>query len=145
MVPGVQTVVLPGIGLGARYQWERHGCDISINASSLVFFNYFSLKALYLHYPMPERKHQLYFGCGPSIGYYAGGTPGPSRMGGGRCNEYTCLNLEGVVGYEFRHARHFKPFVQLELTQPVVYMHTGINHRKGDHAPGVAITGGLGF
>lgn len=141
LVPGERTIVLPTLGLGARYQWDRHGCDFSVNGSSLIFFNYFSFKALYLYYPMPERKNQLYFGVGPSIGYYAGGIPGPGDCRG--CGEYGCVNLEGLVGYEFRHSRHFKTFVQLELTQPAIYTHSTRKH--GHYAPGVAITGGLGF
>ncbi len=110
---------MPNIGLGARYQKGHYGVDLSANLGSLILFNYASLKGMFLYYPQPEKKHPLYLGIGPGLGYHLNAIAMPAPYGG--CSQdYGSVTLEGVVGYEFRHTDHFKTFIQLELSQPTI-------------------------
>lgn len=127
---------LPKFGLGARFQRNRYGLDLSVNLEYTIF-NYYSIKGMFLFYPYPEKKNQLYFGIGPEIGYQFKAVPLNHSSKGGR------LSLEGVLGYEFRHSDHFKTFIQLELTQPI--LHFGGGHQHGSLEPGIALTAGIGF
>lgn len=133
--------VLPELGLGIRHQKGNYGFDINANLGSLLFINYATVKGLFLYYPRPEHRHQLYFGAGPGFGYYLSYYP----MGGsykGASEKEGILTLEGVMGYEFRHTPHFKTFVQLEFTQPLC----GFGPvKRRSFQPGAAITGGIGF
>lgn len=138
---GDSSYFLPSLGLGARFQKGYYGFDLSASHSTLVFMNYASLKGMFLFYPQPEKKHQLYLGVGPGIGCHFGGVPMGAPFGGASSKRWT-LNLEGVLGYEFRHTAHFKTFIQLELTQPVFGF--GEGHR-GSYKPGFALMGGIGF
>lgn len=107
--------VLPTIGLGARFQKNKHGFDISANFSSLIFTNYASLKGLFLFYPYPEKKNQFYLGVGPGIGYHLNFVPMGSPYGTASDSRGS-VTLEGVLGYEFRHSKHLKTFIQLEIS-----------------------------
>lgn len=140
--PGNFSGILPSFGLGARFQRGYYGFDLSANLGSIVFINYASLKGMFLFYPQPERKHQLYFGIGPGIGYHLSSVPmgGPF---GATSDQRGNVTLEGVLGYEFRHAHHFKTFIQLELSQPTFGF--GGHGRRCSYKPGVALTGGIGF
>lgn len=140
--PGDCSGVLPSVGLGARFQRDSYGFDLSANLGSIGFVNYAALKGVFLFYPRPEKKHQLYVGVGPGIGYYLTSVP----IGGAFGNaSYECgsVTVEGVVGYEFRHARYFKTFMQLELSQPAFGF--GKHGRRCGYKPGVALMGGIGF
>lgn len=111
-------IYLPNFGLGVRFQREEHGCDLSFSFGSLVFENYASLKGMYLFYPKLQDKNQLYLGFGSGVGYYLSSVP----MGmpyGSVTKSYASLNLEAVLGYEFNVNCYFKPFIQLELSQPI--------------------------
>ena len=130
--PGMSNYVsdLPNICIGARFQKNYYGVDLSANITSIVVINYFSLKSVFLLYPLPEKKHQLYLGLGPGAGYEVD-----------IFREYGSLNLEGVLGYEFRHHRHFKTFVQFEISQPV-FSGSPYNSK---YVPGIALSIGAGF
>lgn len=141
-LPGDSSDILPNVGLGMRFQRGYYGFDISANFSSLIFVNYASLKGMFLFYPQPEKKHQLYFGVGPGVGGYLHAVPAVVWVGG-TTHKYGNVTLEGVVGYEFRHSEHFKTFIQLEVTQPIY------NFRRQEcrysYKPGLAISCGIGF
>lgn len=140
--PEDSSDILPGFGMGTRFQKGHYGLDLSANLSSMVFINYASLKGTFLFYPQPEKRHQLYFGLGYGIGYHLSLVPmcGPF---GNTSSEYRHITLEGVLGYEFRHSRHFKTFVQVEFSQPT--LNFGRDKHRWDYKPGVALTGGFGF
>lgn len=140
--PGNSAVILPSCGIGTRFQRDNHGFDLSANLGSVVFVNYASLKGLFLFYPQPERQHQLYYGVGPGLGYHLASVPMGGPFGGGT-TEYGNITLEGVLGYEFRHASHFKSFIQLEISQPS--MGFGRHRIYCRFTPGVALHGGFGF
>ena len=140
--PGSSSGILPSFGLGVRFQKDYYGCDLSANLGSVVFVNYASLKGMFLYYPRPEKRHQLYFGCGPGLGYHLTSVPMGAPFGSAT-TEYGNITLEGAIGYEFRHARHFKTFIQLELSQPT-FNFGGYKHRSS-YTPRVALTGGFGF
>jgi hypothetical protein len=140
--PGDSCDVLPNFGVGVRFQTDYYGFDLSANLGSLIFINYASLKGVFLLYPWPEECHQFYFGVGPGVGYHLSSVPmgGPF---GSATREYGNITLEGVVGYEFRHAPHFKTFIQLELSQPIIGF--GRHRSHCNYSPGVGLTGGFGF
>lgn len=140
--PGNSSGILPNFGIGARFQRDDYGFDLSLNLSSIVFTNYASLKGMFLLYPYPEKKHQLYFGLGPGIGYHLRSVPMGAPFGSAS-SEWGNMTLEGVLGCEFRHTHHFKTFIQLELSQPV-FGFGGHGHHCG-YKPGVALIGGFGF
>src|SRR5581483_6211429 len=73
--PGDSSGILPSIGLGVRFQRDYYGFDLSANLGSIVFVNYASLKGIFLFYPRPEKRHQLYFGVGPGVGYHLTSVP----------------------------------------------------------------------
>ena len=140
--PGNSSAFLPNFGLGIRFQKDNYGFDLSANLGSIVFINYASLKGTLLFYPRPEKKHQLYFGIGPGIGYHVSAIPMGSPFGG-VSHENGNVTVEGVLGCEFRHAHHFKTFIQLELSQPTFCF--GKHGHHDGYKPGVALTGGIGF
>lgn len=134
--------VLPIFGVGARLQKGNIGFDASANLATIALVNYASLKGVFLVYPLPEKRNQLYFGVGPGIGEVT--DVFPSLFGEEETNELGMLTVEGVVGYEFRHTPCFKTFIQLELTQPVVrfsYRNDGRDYFK----TAIALTVGAGF
>lgn len=139
--PGDSSGILPTFGLGTRFQRDYYGFDLSANLASIVFINYASLKGIFLFYPQPEKRSQLYFGFGPGIGHHLTSVPmgGPF---GGATTEYGKATLEGVLGYEFRHTQHFKTFIQIELSQPIFGFS---RHYHCGYKPGVCLTGGFGF
>lgn len=139
--PGDSTGILPSFGLGARFQRGYYGFDLSANLGTAIFINYASLKGLFLFYPRPEKKHQLYCGIGPGIGYHLSSVPLGQPFGAAtsKCGHVT---LEACLGYEFRHTDHFKTFIQLELSQPIVGFG---GHGSRSYKPGVAVVGGIGF
>lgn len=134
--------ILPNFGLGARFQRGYYGLDLSANLGSVVFTNYASLKGVFLFLPRPEKRHQLYFGIGSGVGYHLTSVPmgGPF---GSATTEYGTIPLEGILGYEFRHARRFKTFIQIELSQPTFVF--GGHPYHSCYKPGVALNGGVGF
>jgi hypothetical protein len=140
--PGGLSNVLPDFGIGARFQRGWYGFDLSANLGSLAFANYASLKGVFLFYPWPENGHQLYFGIGTGLGYHLTSVPmgGPY---GSATTEYGNMTLESVVGYEFRHTRRFKTFIQVELSQPTFVF--GRHTYHSSYKPGVALIGGCGF
>lgn len=140
--PGNSSDILPDFGLGARFQRGYCGFDLSANLGSVVFVNYASLKGVFLFYPQPEKRHPFYFGMGPGVGYQFKSVPmgGPF---GSATTEYGNITIEGALGYEFRHARHFKTFIQLELSQPTFDF--GRHKHYGSYYPGLSLTGGFGF
>lgn len=139
--PQETKVVLPNFGIGARYQKGHYGFDVSLNLGSLVFVSCASVKGMVLFYPYPEKLHQFYYGIGPGLGYQERGIPMGLPFGGAGYAWWN-VNIEGVLGYEFRHSAHFKTFIQLEVSQPV-YQFGG--KYRGSYMPGVAIMGGIGF
>jgi hypothetical protein len=141
-VPGDSSAILPSFGLGARFQRDYCGFDLSANIGSIVFNNYVSLKGIFLFYPQPQKKHQLYFGIGPGIGYHLNSIPLGDSFGSAS-DERGNVTIEGVLGYEFRHAPHFKTFIQIELSQPVFGFYGQGRHCS--YKPGIAFTGGIGF
>lgn len=140
--PGTSSAILPSFGLGARFQKDSYGFDLSTNINSLIFINYTSLKGVFLFYPRPEKRHQLYFGMGPGLGYHLISVPMGGHYGSAT-TKYGDITLEGLVGYEFRHANHIKTFIQLELSQPSYVFGRPKLHNR--YKPGIALTGGLGF
>src|SRR5215207_8992178 len=60
--PGDSDLLLPNLGLGARFKYNCYGIDLSANLGSMLFINYASLKGLILLYPHPEKKHPFYVG-----------------------------------------------------------------------------------
>jgi hypothetical protein len=140
--PGGSSDILPNFGLGARFQRGYYGFDLSTDLGSLVFANYASLKGVFLLYPRPEKRHQHYFGIGPGLGYHLTSVPMGGPFGNGT-TEYGNITLEGFVGYEFRHARHFKTFIQLEISQPTFIF--GRHTYHSSYKPGVALIGSFGF
>lgn len=140
--PGDSSGILPSIGLGVRFQRDYYGFDLSANLGSIFFVNDASLKGIFLFYPRSEKRHQLYFGVGPGVGYHLTSVPMGAPFGGAT-TEYGNVTLEGVIGYEFRHARHFKTFIQLELSQPAFGF--GGHKHHCSYKPGVALIGGFGF
>lgn len=123
-------VPVPSVGLGYRWQKGRTGFDLSLNAGSLFVVNYASVKGLFLFYPNPQES-RFYFGVGP--GYVHNVSIDNSNR---------CLSLEGVIGYEFASSCRCKPFIQLEITQPVVTFKSRFSSKK---TPGVALMFGIGF
>ena len=140
--PGDSSNILPSFGLGARFQRGHYGWDLSLNLASAVFINYASLKGMFLFYPQTETKYPLYLGFGSGIGYHLSSVP-MGQPFGSRSSEYGNVTLEGILGYEFRHASHFKTFIQLELSQPA-FGFGGHQHRYS-YRPGIAFTAGFGF
>lgn len=140
--PCSSGAILPCLGLGARFQKGQYGCDISVNAATLVFDNYAALKGLFLYYPQPYGKKQIYFGLGSGVGYCMEAVPLGGSLGG-HTNENGVINLEGVLGYEFRHSRYFATFIQFEIYQPTFYF--GGEKRRWNYKPGIALMGGIGF
>lgn len=136
--PGDASAILPSFGLGTRFQRNSFGCDLSANLSSVLFINYASVKGICLFYPQPEKRHQSYVGIGPGFGYYFREIPMGGSYGSAS-TQYGMATLEALLGYEFRHARHLKTFIQLELSQPLY------NFDKKFYRPGLALTGGIGF
>lgn len=134
--------VLPHFGLGARFQKDQYGFDLSANLNSMIFMNHISLKGLFLFYPYPKNKNQFYFGVGPGIGYRFSSVP-MGQPYGCASDKQGYVAIEGIVGYEFRHSRHFKTFVQLEMTQPFFGFGGKKYHRN--NKPGFAISAGMGF
>lgn len=139
---GDSSDFLPSCGIGARFQKDYYGFDLSANISSMLFINDASLRGMFLFYPQPEKKHQFYLGVGPGISYRLIGVPMGAPFGGASRKRWN-VTLEGALGYEFRHTPYFKTFIQLELTQPV-FGFGGRGHRCS-YAPGFALTGGIGF
>lgn len=139
--PPGDSDVLPTLGIGARFQKDKYGFDLSANIGSLIFVNYASLKGIGLFYPNPEKQNQLYLGFGPGIGYFESSVPmgGPFGSASSHCG---FLSVDGLVGYEFRHAPRFKTFVQLEISQPIFSFK---NQRRSTYKPGFALTAGIGF
>ena len=124
-----EGILLPTVGLGARFQQGHFGCDLSASLGSVIVINELKGKALCLWYPYPESKHRFYCGVGPGVSYALD-----------LFNTRSFITAEGLIGFEFKHARFFKTFLQLELSQPV--------HRlsAGRHFPAsAALSFGLGF
>ena len=140
--PPGDSIVLPTFGIGARFQRDHYGLDLSANLGSILLINYASLKGTFLFYPQPEKKNQLYFGVGPGVGYYLDSIP-MGHPHGSTSGEWGIVTVEGVFGYEFRHTDHFKTFVQLELSQPTFGFAEQRHH--SDYRPGFALTAGFGF
>lgn len=122
---------LPSLGVGARFQKNRYGFDLSCSAASMVFVNEASVKGLFLFYPRPQKKRAFYCGIGPGLGYQQYSVP--VRWGG--TNENAFASIEGALGYEFRRDRRLKTFVQLEAGHPFI----GKGWLSG------ALSGGIGF
>ncbi len=140
--PGDSFIILPSCGLGMRFQKGCHGFDLSANLDSILFLNYASLKGMYLFYPQPEKKHPLYVGIGPGIGYRLSLFPMGQPFGSGS-SKRGMATLEGVLGCPFRQNHSLKTFLQLELSQPA--LHFGRDRGRGNSYPGVALTTGIGF
>lgn len=131
--------ILPSFGLGARFQKNYYGFDLSASLDSLVLINRVSLKSLLLFFPFPEKKHRPYFGVGPGTTYQVLEIP-MGQPFGVKSRQQGWITLEGVCGYEFRNHDHFKTFVQLELSQPL-FQFQGYRCYK----PTAAIQTGIGF
>lgn len=144
--PPGESIILPSLGLGARFQWDYIGWDLSANFASKRSIDYTSLKGLILFYPAPWKIHQFYLGIGQGVRFYEYvGLIEAYRIfpHGIFANDATIINLEGVLGYEFRHKRHLKTFIQLEPSQPLS-ISQGVKCNYG-YSPGVALTAGVGF
>jgi hypothetical protein len=136
--PSDRPMILPNFGVGARFQRDYYGLDLSINTSSIVLINYASIKGLFLYYPYPEKKNQFYIGVGPGVGYHL------SAGLWGSSSTKTSGSLEALIGYEFRHAEYFKTFVQLEFSQPFCSFSSS-HYSSNKYNPGIAFTLGMGF
>jgi hypothetical protein len=131
--------VVPTFGLGMRCQRDHYGYDLSLNLGTLIFTNEVSVKGMFLYYPYPEQKNQLYLGMGPGVGYHVDVIPMGAPYGG-TSHEYGYLTAEGVAGYEWRPARPIKPFVELGISQPVAHF-----RGRASHKPGSGLSFGFGF
>lgn len=140
--PPTDFSVLPMVGVGARFQRDEYGLDLSANVGSIIFNNYVALKGVFLFYPYYEKKNQFYVGVGPGVGHYENSVVIGEHFGV-KSHECRFLTIEGVVGYEFRHARYFKTFIQIELSQPAVILKGNVRHHR--YKPGVACNAGVGF
>jgi hypothetical protein len=139
--PADSPKFLPTLGLGARFQKGHHGFDLSASLSSMMLYNYFSMKQIFLYYPLKQKNHPFYLGLGPGVGFHFNAVPNAGSHGASS-SEWVNLNLEGLMGMEFRHAEHLKTFIQVELSQPIC---TFATHREDKYIPGVALVGGFGF
>lgn len=133
-IPSVSSHLLPTVGLGGRFQRDHYGCDLSANLTSEIFTNYLFLRGLFLYYPQLQKKHPFYVGVGPGLGYY-----------GEWYATHKMLTVDAVLGYEFRHAPHFKTFIQLELSQPAFVWDAQSSHRHYGYHPGWGLHAGIGF
>lgn len=140
--PPGNSGVLPTLGIGARFQKNAWGLDLSGNLNSLILINYISLKGSFLYYPFPKKRNQFYIGMGPGIGYHVSSIP-MGQPYGATSNQHGSLTVEGIMGYEFRHSALFKTFIQLEVSQPV--LNFGEREKCQNYKPGLAISVGLGF
>lgn len=133
------------LGIGNRHLWGNHGLDLSLSGQSfyavLVFDASLNAKAQYLYYLHPSSNHSLYFGGGGGYGlsWNDAVTPGPF---GGSSSHRQFLTLDGVIGYEFQRTNDIKPFVQLELSQPVAYFK---GKDLGNHTPSATLSIGIGI
>jgi len=134
VIPPGDVIALPNVGLGARFIKEKYSLDLSVSLGSLIFFNYASVKGVFLYH-----KKSLYMGVGPGLGYYESSVPMGGPFGAATTSS-KMLNIEGVVGYQFRKGHRVKPFVQLELSQPTLCFGSASTHR-----PGLALSSGLAF
>lgn len=113
------------VGVGYRFHKKAHGCDLSLNYTSLFGETWTGGKALYLFYPSSNSKNYFYMGAGAGIVY---GTLDlersmPALLSGGRGHvsihkNKTYPTFETAIGYEFLADRKVKLFTQLDLTVP---------------------------
>lgn len=142
-IPGNVGIALPTLGVGARFQKGYYGLDLSANLGSMfAMSNYISLKSIFLLYPQPIKQHQLYMGCGPGLGFCSHAILMGGPLVGGGSMENSSFNLEGVLGYEFRHPPHYKTFIQFEISQPVIYIK---NRAYQNYIPGIGLSVCVGF
>lgn len=98
-------------GAGYRRHDHHHGLDLSVNATTVLFLeNWFSAKALYLHYPKPC----LYWGIGAGVTHQVGIVLMGGPMVGKGWVHHTYPTLEAACGYEFFSRNHLRLFLQLE-------------------------------
>ena len=93
----------------------------------------------------------MYFGVGGGYGFeyckkkYGGIIPGLGcSLGPSYSRTWTThfLTVDGMIGYEFRRDKRFKPFLELGLSQPVVYLNDK-NHKNWN--PAITLSLGLGW
>lgn len=107
---------IPSIGVGFRHHEGANGCDFSLNAGSIVFFNYAGVKALYLHYPIHAKHRYFYCGVGGGAGVLLTIIPTVVPPGSTE-NTDPMVSLEGVLGWEFFSHKKMKFFIQAEGSQ----------------------------
>jgi hypothetical protein len=113
------------IGAGYRFHQNVHGCDLSLNYTSLFGETWTGGKALYLFYPFSSSGNHFYVGAGAGVVY---GTLDleksmPAFLSGGRGHvsihkNKTYPTFETAIGYEFLADRKVKLFTQFDLTVP---------------------------
>lgn len=139
--PSTCELPLPNMGIGIRRQWNHYGFDASLNIGSLLVVNHLALKAVGLYYPFPERQNQFYWGLGlglassANIELYKSNPSFPKRAH---------ITGEALIGYEFRPVDGLKKFIQLEVSQPLMYKNSSLCDRRS-HIPDIAIMWGIGF
>jgi hypothetical protein len=144
-MPGGKPSML--LSVGGRYKMENHALDVSLNGQTFyaifVLDHLITTKVQYLYYPFSNSGHAMYFGGGGGFGISRHTAAIPSTLGGGGSSSSTrFLTVDSVIGWQFWLDQKIKPFLQLEISQPVVYF-------KGNHhgrwTPAVAICTGLGW
>lgn len=95
-------------GLGARYQLDYFGIDVSMNMESGEFLENYSVKAIPMFYPAPNASSQIFVGLG--AGY--------TRVDTGETGE-TSKTTELILGREFLRSSPLKTFLQFEISQPM--------------------------
>ncbi len=133
------------LGIGGRYRKGHHGVDFSINGQTFyaifVFDGLLTAKAQYLFYPSPSSRHAIFFGGGSGYGCsrHEGFVPVMGGVGSSHSTKF--LTVDGVTGCEFRKDKRIKPLLQLELSQPVIYL-KGKDHSQW--TPSVVLSIGIG-
>jgi hypothetical protein len=109
--------------VGGRYQNGHHGFDGSLQASSLLFFNFVKVNANYLYYFKPNLDSQWYIGAG------AGLTQPFSSLSARRPAVYVSPQL--VVGKQYANEhgslRHFQAEISWLDEFPVAVISYGIS------------------
>ncbi len=113
---GGASACIPSVGVGFRHHEGASGYDFSLNAGSIVFFNYAGIKALYLHYPFHAKHRYFYWGIGGGAGVLL--TAFPTVVPPGSAGDIgPIVSLEGVLGWEFFSHKKMKFFIQAEGSQ----------------------------
>jgi hypothetical protein len=113
----------PLVGVGGRYQYGHHGFDGSLQASSLLFYNFVKVNANYLYYFKPNLDSQWYIGAGVGL------TQPFSSLSARRSGVYVSPQL--IIGKQYtnKHGslRHFQAEISWLDEFPVAVISYGIS------------------